>query len=120
MYITDGTSIYQSTNEGATWTAMTSTGVSYAIQGIVGFGNDLFIVTGDGGSNKQLISYDLSATTFTTENLGSVFTGAFTGIFGLLKVHYLLVVNQQQQNTYGNQVHSQLISFLVTLKQLML
>ena len=81
MYITDGTSIYQSTNEGGTWTAMTSTGVSYAIQGIVAFGNDLFIVTGDGGTNKQLISYDLSATTFTTENLGSVFTGAFTGIW---------------------------------------
>lgn len=81
MYITDGTSIYQSINEGGTWTAMTSTGVSYAIQGIVAFGNDLFIVTGDGGTNKQLISYDLSATTFTTENLGSVFTGAFTGIW---------------------------------------
>jgi len=81
MYITDGTSIYQSIDEGVTWTAMTSTGVSYEIQGIVAFGNDLFIVTGDGGTNKQLISYDLSATTFTTENLGSVFTGAFTGIW---------------------------------------
>ena len=81
MYITDGTSIYQSTNEGVTWTAMTSTGVSYEIQGIVAFGNDVFIVTGDGGTNKQLISYDLSATTFTTETLGSIFTGAFTGIW---------------------------------------
>ena len=50
MYITDGTSIYQSINEGGTWTAMTSTGVSYAIQGIVAFGNDLFIVTGEAGS----------------------------------------------------------------------
>ena len=81
MYITDGTSIYQSIDEGVTWTAMTSTQVSYDIQGIVAFGNDLFIVTGDGGTNKQLISYDLATTTFTDENLGSVFTGAFTGIW---------------------------------------
>ncbi|MDC0978297.1 hypothetical protein OAR44_02695 [Acidimicrobiia bacterium] len=81
MYITDGTSIYQSIDEGVTWTAMTSTQVSYDIQGIVAFGNDLFIVTGDGGTNKQLISYDLATTTFTDENLGAVFTGAFTGIW---------------------------------------
>ena len=81
MYITDGTSIYQSIDEGVTWTAMTSTQVSYTIQGIVAFGNNLFIVTGDGGTNKQLISYDLATTTFTDENLGAVFTGAFTGIW---------------------------------------
>ena len=81
MYITDGTSIYQSIDEGVTWTAMTSTQVSYDIQGIVAFGNDLFIVTGDGGTNKQLISYDLATTTFTDENLGAVFTGHFTGIW---------------------------------------
>ena len=81
MYITDGTSIYQSIDEGVTWTAMTSTQVSYNIHGIVAFGNDLFIVTGDGGTNKQLISYDLSTTTFTDENLGAVFTGHFTGIW---------------------------------------
>ena len=81
MYITDGTSIYQSIDEGVTWTAMTSTQVSYNIHGIVAFGNDLFIVTGDGNTNKQLISYDLSTTTFTDENLGAVFTGHFTGIW---------------------------------------
>ena len=81
MYITDGTSIYQSIDEGVTWTAMTSTQVSYDIHGIVAFGNDLFIVTGDGNTNKQLISYDLSTTTFTDENLGAVFTGHFTGIW---------------------------------------
>ena len=81
MYITDGTSIYQSIDEGVTWTAMTSTQVSYTIHGIVAFGNNLFIVTGDGGTNKQLISYDLATTTFTDENLGSVFTGHFTGIW---------------------------------------
>ena len=81
MYITDGTSIYQSIDEGVTWTAMTSTQVSYNIHGIVAFGNDLFIVTGDGGTNKQLISYDLATTTFTDENLGAVFTGHFTGIW---------------------------------------
>ena len=81
MYITDGTSIYQSTNEGVTWTAMTSTSITYTIHGIAAFGNDLFVVAGDGSTNKQLLSYVQSTDTWTDESLGSSFTGYFTGIW---------------------------------------
>jgi len=81
MYITDDTDVYQSTNEGVTWTAMTSTSISYTIHGIAAFGNDLFVVAGDGGTNKQLLSYVQSTDTWTDESLGSSFTGYFTGIW---------------------------------------
>ncbi len=81
MYITDDTDVYQSTDEGVTWTAMTSTSISYTIHGIAAFGNDLFVVAGDGGTNKQLLSYVQSTDTWTDESLGSSFTGYFTGIW---------------------------------------
>jgi hypothetical protein len=81
LYVTDGTTVYQSTDNGENWSAMTSTNISYAIHGIAAFGNDLFVVTGDGGTNKQLVSYNFSTDTWTDESLGSVFTGYFTGIW---------------------------------------
>jgi hypothetical protein len=81
MYITDYTDVYQSTDEGVTWTAMTSTSISYTIHGIAAFGNDLFVVAGDGSTNKQLLSYVQSTDTWTDESLGSSFTGYFTGIW---------------------------------------
>ena len=81
MYITDDTDVYQSTDEGVTWTAMTSTSISYTIHGIAAFGNDLFVVAGDGSTSKQLLSYVQSTDTWTDEVLGSSFTGYFTGIW---------------------------------------
>jgi hypothetical protein len=81
MYITDDTDVYQSTDEGVTWTAMTSTSISYTIHGIAAFGNDLFVVAGDGSTNKQLLSYVQSTDTWTDESLGSSFIGYFTGIW---------------------------------------
>jgi hypothetical protein len=66
LYITDDTDVYESTDEGETWSAMTST-------------NNLFVVTGDGSTNKQLLHYD--GTTWTDEALGASFTGSFTGIW---------------------------------------
>ena len=79
LYITDDTDVYESTDEGETWSAMTSTNISYKVQGITSFGNDLFVVTGDGSTNKQLLHYD--GTTWNNESLGSSFTGSFTGIW---------------------------------------
>ena len=81
MYISDASDIYQSTDEGETWTAMTSTSITYTVHGITAFGNDLFVVAGDGGTNKQLLSYVQSTDTWTDESLGSSFTGYFTGIW---------------------------------------
>jgi len=64
-----------------TWNAMTSTSITYTVHGIAAFGNDLFVVAGDGGTNKQLLSYVQSTDTWTDESLGSSFTGYFTGIW---------------------------------------
>ena len=81
LYITDDNDVYQSTDNGDTWSAMSSTGITYKIQGITSFGDDLFLVSGDGGTNKELFFYDQSADTWTNESLGSSFTGYFTGIW---------------------------------------
>jgi hypothetical protein len=79
LYVTDAQTIYVSTDKGENWNTVTSTNVSYNIKGIVAFGNDLFVVTGDNGINKQLIHYDGS--TWTDESLGTSITGYFTGIW---------------------------------------
>jgi len=81
LYITDDNDVYQSTDNGDTWSAMGSTGITYKIHGITSFGDDLFLVSGDGGTNKELFFYDQSADTWTNESLGSSFTGYFTGIW---------------------------------------
>jgi hypothetical protein len=81
LYITDDNDVYQSTDNGDTWSAMSSTGITYKIHGITAFGDDLFLVSGDGGTNKELFFYDQSADTWTNESLGSSFTGYFTGIW---------------------------------------
>lgn len=96
--MTDGTTVYQSTDEGENWSPMTSTNVSYAIHGIAAFGNNLFVVTGDSGTNKQLISYNLTTDTWTDESLGSVFTGYFTGIW--FKKGRLLVTGKSTEAEY--------------------
>ena len=98
LYVTDGTTVYQSTDEGENWSPMTSTNVSYAIHGIAAFGNNLFVATGDGGTNKQLISYNLTTDTWTDENLGSIFTGYFTGIW--FKKGRLLVTGKSTEAEY--------------------
>jgi hypothetical protein len=81
LYITDDNDVYQSTDNGDTWSVMSSTGITYKIHGITSFGDDLFLVSGDGGTNKELFYYDQSADTWTNEGLGSSFTGYFTGIW---------------------------------------
>lgn len=82
LYITDDNDVYQSTDNGDTWgSPMSSTGITYKIQGITSFGDDLFLVSGDGGTNKELFFYDQSADTWTNESLGASFTGYFTGIW---------------------------------------
>jgi len=81
LYITDDNDVYQSTDNGDSWDLMLSTGITYKIHGITAFGDDLFLVSGDGGTNKELFFYDQSADTWTNESLGSSFTGYFTGIW---------------------------------------
>ena len=78
LYVSDVQTIYLSTDNADSWSTVASTNVSYDIRGIVAFGNNLFVVTGDGSTNKQLIHYDGS--TWTVESLGTSITGYFTGI----------------------------------------
>jgi len=78
LYVSDVQTIYLSTNNAASWSTVASTNVSYDIRGMVAFGDDVFVVTGDGSTNKQLIHYDGS--TWTVESLGTSITGYFTGI----------------------------------------
>ena len=78
LYVSDVQTIYLSTDNAANWSTVASTNVSYDIRGMVAFGNNIFVVTGDGSTNKQLIHYDGS--TWTVEGLGSSITGYFTGI----------------------------------------
>jgi len=78
LYVSDVQTIYLSTDNAANWSTVASTNVSYDIKGMVAFGDNVFVVTGDGSTNKQLIHYDGS--TWTVESLGTSITGYFTGI----------------------------------------
>ena len=78
LYVSDVQTIYLSTDNAANWSTVASTNVSYDIRGMVAFGDNVFVVTGDGSTNKQLIHYDGS--TWTVESLGTSITGYFTGI----------------------------------------
>ena len=78
LYVSDVQTIYLSTDNAASWSTVASTNVSYDIRGMVAFGDNVFVVTGDGSTNKELIHYDGS--TWTVEGLGSSITGYFTGI----------------------------------------
>ena len=64
LYVADGTTLYQSTDAGDTWSAMTTTPVtiSYNITGLAAFGNSVYITTSD-GTNGQFLHYDPSAGT---------------------------------------------------------
>src|SRR5210317_1776596 len=81
IYVSDGTTIYQSTDDGDTWTAMTSTGILYAITGIAAFGNTIYVTTGTAGTtNTQFSHYEPGGHGWAVHNTG--FTGGiFTGVW---------------------------------------
>src|SRR6056300_564754 len=81
IYVADGTTIYESTDDGDTWTAMTSTGILYAITGIAAFGNTIYVTTGTAGTtNTQFAHYEPGGHGWAVHNTG--FTGGiFTGVW---------------------------------------
>jgi len=80
LYVSDDTTIYESTDGGDSWSAMTPTiTISYDIQGMAAFGNGFFFVTGDGSTGKQLCHY--TGSVWHVESLSTTFTGHFTGIW---------------------------------------
>ena len=81
IYVSDNTTIYESTDDGDTWTAMTSTGILYAITGMAAFGNTIYVTTGTAGTtNKQFVHYEPGGHGWSVHNTG--FTGGiFTGVW---------------------------------------
>jgi hypothetical protein len=81
IYVADGTTIYESTDDGDNWSAMTSTGILYAITGIAAFGNTIYVTTGtEGTTNKQFVHYEPGGHGWSVHNTG--FTGGiFTGVW---------------------------------------
>jgi len=82
LYLADGTTIYESTDEGDTWSAMTTTPItiSYDITGLAAFGNSVYITTSD-GTNGQFLHYDPAAgTPWHSHNTGFT-NNNFTGVW---------------------------------------
>ena len=123
IYVADSTSVYVSTDGGDTWSSSTTS--TYAITGMVAYGNQVFITSGT-GSTAELKHYDGS--TWAVESLGSYITGYLTGIFlskGVLYisgvttagVHYLWHADPVQKN-FNNQFTSASANLLVTAEDL--
>ena len=82
LYLADGTTLYESTDGGETWSAMTTTPItiSYDITGLAAFGNSVYITTSD-GTDGQLLHYDPAAgTPWHSHNTGFT-NNNFTGIW---------------------------------------
>ena len=81
IYVADGTTIYESTDDGDTWSAMSSTGILYAITGIAAFGDTIYVTTGTAGTtNTQFAHYEPGGHGWAVHNTG--FTGGiFTGVW---------------------------------------
>jgi hypothetical protein len=61
LYVTDSTTVYQSTDNGDTWSSMTpnnSVTINHDITGIVNVGNKFFLTTANGTTASELIEYD--------------------------------------------------------------
>ena len=60
LWVTDGTALYKSTNNGESWAAET-TGATHNFTGIAAVGNRIFATTANGTSASQLLEWDGSA-----------------------------------------------------------
>ena len=80
LYVSDGTTVYESTDNGDTWSALTPTvTINYNITGIAAVGNTIYITTADGTSNSELIEYD--GTTWTEHTTNQSSGGGLNGIW---------------------------------------
>ena len=60
LWVTDGTALYRSTDNGDTWAAQT-TGATHNFTGIAAVGNRIFATTANGTSASQLLEFDGSS-----------------------------------------------------------
>jgi hypothetical protein len=79
LYVTDVQAVYESTDNGETWSAMTGTGITKDITGIAHFGNDLYITTATGHSDNDFIHYQPGGHGWAIHN--TAFTGGLTGVW---------------------------------------
>ena len=80
LYVTDETTVYESTDSGDTWSALTPTvTINYNITGIAAVGNTIYLTTADGTSNSELIEYD--GTTWTEHTTNQSSNGGLTGVW---------------------------------------
>jgi hypothetical protein len=80
LYVTDETTVYESTDSGDTWNALTPTiTINYDITGIAAVGNRIYLTTADGTSNSELIEYD--GTTWTEHTTNQSSNGGLTGVW---------------------------------------
>jgi len=78
LWVTDGTALYKSTNNGDTWAAET-TGATHNFTGITSVGNRVFATTANGTSGSQLIEWDGSA--WQIRATGQAAAGGLNGIW---------------------------------------
>ena len=81
LYVTDATVIYKSTDNGASWSAV-STGltINYNFTGIASVGDMIFATTADGTSNSELIKFD-GVSTWSEESTAQSSTGGLNGVW---------------------------------------
>ena len=84
MYVTDGTTIKKSTNDGDTWaevtdSSYTSLTINYNFTGAAAVGDQLYFTTADGTSNSELIKFD--GTTWTEQPTHWASNGGLTGVW---------------------------------------
>ena len=80
LYVTDGTTIHLSEDNGDTWSAV-STGltINHNFTGIAAFGNGLYLTTANGTSASELIKYD--GTSWSEETTAQTGSGGLTGVW---------------------------------------
>ena len=86
LWVTDGTALYKSTNNGDTWAAET-TGATHNFTGITSVGNRVFATTADGTSGSQLLEWDGSALNIRTTAQSSI-----AGLNGIWFVKGTLII----------------------------
>ena len=81
LYVTDATSVYQSTDNGETWTVMTSTGITKNITGIAAFGNSIYVTTATGTASSQFVHYEPGGHGWAIHNTAFNTSGGLTGVW---------------------------------------
>jgi len=81
LYVTDTNVIYKSTDNGVTWSAVT-TGltINYNFTGIASVGDMIFATTADGTSNSELIKFD-GTSTWSEETTAQSSSGGLNGVW---------------------------------------